>query len=55
MQSESKNLFINLDEWLEKADNAYRIWMRLIKDDAEKEYQLGDVEEEFFRDFIAKL
>lgn len=55
MQNESKNLFINTDEWLEKADKAYRMWMKLIKDDAEKEYQLGDVDEDFFREFIAKL
>ncbi len=55
MQSESKNLFVNTDQWLEKAEKAHRLWMRLIKDDAEKEFQLGDVEEDFFRDFIAKL
>jgi len=31
------------------------LWMRLIKDDAEKEFQMGDVDEEFFREFIAKI
>ncbi len=55
MQSESKNLFINTDEWLERAEKAHLLWMRLIKDDAEKEYQMGDVDEEFFREFIEKL
>ena len=29
--------------------------MRLIKDDAEKEFQMGDVDEEFFREFIDKI
>ena len=26
-----------------------------IKDDAEKEFQMGDVDEDFFREFIAKI
>ena len=55
MQSESKNLFINSHEWLERAEKAHHLWMRLIKDDAEKEFQMGDVDEEFFREFIGKL
>ena len=55
MQSESKNLFVNTDEWLEKADKSRRLWMKLIKDDAEKEYNLGDVDEDFFRQFVAKI
>lgn len=55
MQSESKNLFVDTDEWLEKAEKSYRIWMKMIKDDAEKEYQLGDVDEDFFRSFVNKI
>ncbi len=55
MQSESKSLFVNTDEWLQKAEKSRHLWMRLIEADAEKEYQLGDVSEDFFRDFISKL
>lgn len=53
MQTQSGSMFVNIDEWLAKAEKARSLWMRLIKDDAEKEYQMGDVDEEFFRSFIA--
>ena len=55
MQTESKNMFVDTDEWLEKAEKAHNLWLRLVKDDSEKEYQMGDVDEEFFREFINKV
>ena len=53
MQTAADSIFINTDEWLAKAEKARSLWIRLIKDDAEKEFQMGDVDEDFFRDFIA--
>ena len=40
---------------LEDYDNAYRTWIAEIKQDAEKEYALGDVEEEVFHNFVDSL
>ncbi len=53
MQSQADDMFVNTDDWLAKAEKAHNLWLRLIKDDAEKEFQMGDVEEDFFRSFIA--
>lgn len=53
MQSQADDIFVNTDDWLAKAEKAHNLWLRLIKDDAEKEFQMGDVEEDFFRSFIA--
>ncbi len=53
MQTQAGDMFVNTDDWLAKAEKAHNLWLRLIKDDAEKEFQMGDVEEDFFRSFIA--
>jgi hypothetical protein len=55
MQAEDNSMFVDTDKWLERAERARKLWMRLIKDDAEKEFQMGDVDEDFFREFIAKI
>ena len=55
MQSEGSNLFVNSDLWLARAEKSHKLWIRLIRDDAEKEYQLGDVDEDFLRDFLSKV
>ena len=55
MQAEDNSMFVDTDKWLERAERARKLWMRLIKDDAEKEFQMGDVDEEFFREFIDKI
>ena len=34
---------------------ARRAWIAEIKKDAEKEFDMGDVDEEVFRDFVDKL
>jgi hypothetical protein len=34
---------------------ARRAWIAEIRKDAEKEYQLGDVEEDVLEDFVSKL
>ena len=53
MRQESGDLFNTVDDWKEQADKSHNLWLRLVKDDAEKEFQLGDVDEEFFRHFIS--
>ena len=55
MQSESNSLFVNSDHWLARAEKAHKLWIRLVRDDAEKEFQLGDVDEGFLREFLEKV
>lgn len=47
------------DKAVERIRNDYvearRKWIALIREDAEKEYSLGDVDPEVFNDFIDKL
>lgn len=40
------------DRWRQSAEEAYAWWLKMVRDDAEKEYALGDVEEQQLRDFI---
>ena len=39
----------------QKGEEARRQWINLIKQDAEKEFQMGDVDEETLADFLGKL
>lgn len=55
MQHEGGNMFVDQDYWLKEAEKAHAQWLQMVKTDAEREYQLGDVEEQQLRDFIAKI
>ena len=39
----------------QKGEEARRQWINLIKQDAEKEFQMGDVDEQTLADFLGKL
>lgn len=55
MQSCGGNMFIDRDHWMAQAEEANNRWLKMVKDDAEKEYQLGDVEESQLREFLEKI
>ena len=55
MQNCGNNLFIDRDHWMHEAEEAYALWLKMVKDDAEKEYQMGDVEAEQLRDFLESI
>lgn len=52
MQSMGGSMFVDKDRWLHEAEEAHALWLRMVKADAEKEFQLGDVEEEQLRSFL---
>lgn len=43
------------DYWRQSAEEAYAWWLKMVRDDAEKEYALGDVEEQQLRDFMDEV
>ena len=55
MQSLGSNMFVDKDRWMHEAEEAHAQWLQMVKADAEKEYQLGDVEEEQLRDFLTTI
>lgn len=55
MQNCGNNMFIDRDHWMAKAEEAHRLWLKMVKDDADKEFQLGDVDEAQLREFLAKI
>lgn len=55
IQHEGGSMFIDTDNWLQEAEAAHNQWLRLVREDAEKEYALGDVSDEQLRDFINKI
>ena len=52
MQNCGGNLFIDRDYWMREAEEAHALWLKMVKDDAEREYQMGDVEPDQLRDFL---
>ncbi len=52
IQQEDGSMFIDTDKWLHEAEEARNQWLRLVREDAEEEYQLGDVTEDQLRKFI---
>ena len=52
MQNCGNNLFVDKDHWMREAEESYSLWLKMIKDDAEKEYLMGDVESEQLRSFL---
>ena len=55
MQNCGDSLFIDRDHWMQEAEEAYALWLKMVKDDAEKEYQMGDVESDQLRDFLESI
>lgn len=55
MQNQGNSLFIDRDHWMREAEEAYSLWLKMVRDDAEKEYQMGDVEDEQLRDFLKTI
>ncbi|MBQ6750443.1 MAG: DUF4954 family protein [Bacteroidaceae bacterium] len=55
MQTCGDNLFIDRDHWMREAEEAHALWLKMVKDDAEREYQMGDVEPEQLRGFIESI
>ena len=55
LQTYSENLFIDANNWRQEVDEAYSLWLKMVKDDAEKEYQMGDVDASQLRDFLETI
>lgn len=55
MQHEGGSLFIDQDYWMREAEQAHQQWLAMVKADAEREYQMGDVEEQQLREFLEKI
>lgn len=55
MQSEGGNMFVDQDYWMKEAEEAHSLWLKMVRDDAEREYQMGDVEEDMLREFVEKV
>jgi len=43
------------DSASDQADEAENIWLRMVRDDAEREFQLGDIDEDFLRQFLESV
>ena len=43
------------DHWMREAEEAYALWLKMVRDDAEKEFQMGNVEDQQLRDFLEKV
>ena len=41
--------------WQQEVDEAYSLWLKMVKDDAEREYQMGDVDAGQLRDFLETI
>jgi hypothetical protein len=52
MQNEAGNLFVDEDYWRREGEEAHSWWLNMVRNDAEKEFELGDVEEEQLRKFL---
>lgn len=55
MQQLTDTMFINQDYWLSEAEQAYERWLHMVRDDAEREFQMGDVDEDFLRQFLSTV
>ncbi|MBQ7157549.1 MAG: DUF4954 family protein [Bacteroidaceae bacterium] len=55
LQSLGDALFNDAANWREEADEAYARWLQMVKDDAEKEFRMGDVEQSQLRKFIKEI
>jgi hypothetical protein len=55
LQQESDNVFVDNDYWMKEAEEAHEQWIDMVRQDAEHEYQLGDVDEDFLRKFLKTI
>ena len=55
LQQESDNVFVDNDYWMKEAEEAHEQWLDMVRQDAEREYQLGDVDEDFLRKFLKSV
>lgn len=55
LQQLGGSMFVDLDHWLAEAEQAHDMWLKMVRDDAEHEFQLGDVSEEQLRDFLSSV
>ena len=55
LQQQGDSLIVDNDYWLAEAEQAHELWLRMVREDAEREYQLGDVDEDFLRSFLKKV
>jgi hypothetical protein len=55
LQQQSDSLIVDTDYWLREAEEAHQQWLDMVREDAEREYQLGDVDEDFLRSFLKKV
>lgn len=52
MQSEADSMFVDEHYWRREGEEAHSWWLSMVRNDAEKEYELGDVDEEQLRNFL---
>ena len=43
------------DYWFREAESAHNEWLDMVEHDAEKEYQMGDVDRNTLEEFVGKL
>lgn len=55
MQTCGQSLFTDCDHWKDEAKEAQQLWLRMVREDAEREYQMGDVEPEQLRKFMDSI
>lgn len=55
MQNCGGSMFVDKDHWMQQAEEAQALWLKMVKDDAEREHQMGDVEDEQLRDFLKTI
>ena len=55
LQQEGDNVFVDADYWMAEAEQAHEQWLDMVRQDAEREYQLGDVDEDFLRKFLKSV
>lgn len=55
MQNCGGNMFIDQDHWMREAEEAYAKWLKMVRDDAEKEHQMNDVDDEQLREFLETI
>ncbi|MCR5312089.1 MAG: DUF4954 family protein [Bacteroidaceae bacterium] len=46
------SMFVDKDRWLAEAEEAHAQWLNMVRLDAEKEFQMGDVDEDTLREFL---
>lgn len=55
LEHESNDDYIDEDIVMQRARDTHTSWLRMVRNDAEKEYQMGDVDETFLRKIIDQI